>query len=576
MKLRQTQCCVVFALILHCTIFFNIASRFSESNDIAEELQQDNASRFALPKSSNKPMRAGSREQNSNTHLNTTDSNDLLCACGDVYDISRDRCVQTEPSILLWYGGYGGEHSIEFISTFTGGIASSRISGKKFANAACRAPAAMIESWQFYSYHWLETSKMSELYRTCRNLDEKVRECLRSSEPALVSLRRNNSQKDAVCRSARQLFVAPPQATGHEFNMTLNFDDFKRALLTNKASFHDPVPASWPAFIIQAISSFCPAVHEPGPDLVSVRHLADCCGMHQSLSTASVTNAVKIACMTIAKDEELTLAFTVGALVNHIDLYVVIDTGSRDRSVLTLHRLFPREISAGALVIIETSVGNKVSKARNLALGMARERGCTHVVKMDADDVLYDAGAARLVNTIRSMPADTQLVWVPQWELVQGSWEDSAAWLRAVASDIKRRRREEEEEEEEEAGVLPQQRFYRLTHMAFGHDRVYALTEDLEARGRWDDEYHGRRAESLYHTAPGRFVFLLSHRPLIAHYGWARPLRRLREKTRAWDMGWHGRMPDALTNKTYAPFTHHPEVVARLVDRLAQILDLQV
>ena len=65
MKLRQTQCCVVFALILHCTIFFNIASRFSESNDIAEELQQDNASRFALPKSSNKPNQdAHSNERN--------------------------------------------------------------------------------------------------------------------------------------------------------------------------------------------------------------------------------------------------------------------------------------------------------------------------------------------------------------------------------------------------------------------------------------------------------------------------------------------------------------------------------
>jgi glycosyltransferase involved in cell wall biosynthesis len=298
----------------------------------------------------------------------------------------------------------------------------------------------------------------------------------------------------------------------------------------------------------------------PDANLFSMGQMAMCCKeswVRKSSAEEEQASPVlrKIAAMTIALNEETTLSFTVGALLPKVDLYIVVDTGTEDRGFDILRQLFKREIMIGKLVISKMTVGQNISEARNFALKFARSQNCSHVLKVDADDVFYDGGASILTAMIRAMPNSVQVVWLPQWELVQSTIDDSSEWLKSVEEDVWN------------VSGARQARFSRRTDMMFGHDRVYALTDDLEARGGWTDESRGLPAESLYYLRRGKFQFFASEFPLMVHYGWARPLKRLKEKTGQWGIRWTGQFPDIGKNQdgifSLVPFSQHPEVVAR-------------
>jgi len=313
------------------------------------------------------------------------------------------------------------------------------------------------------------------------------------------------------CSMMQQIFFFEQHSL--KTSMILNESDVSRALsfLANSVSIEPDVVRTFPDVMLHVLSLFCPS--QILASQVSVGGLARCCGSSWYESKSHILSAkVKLAAITICLNEEYILVFTVGALIEHVDIYILVDTGSTDRSIGAIQTIFPRQISAGKLLILNSNVGSNVSEARNIALGIARLHNCTHVLKVDADDVFYDAGAARLVRAVRSMPVDVQIVWLLQWEIFQFSIADTVAWLQYVAKDIlwdsqksdQRKRRFQ---------------FYRKTDI-FGHDRIYALSDDLQARGAWADESRGLPSENFYHSSTGKFVFLVSDMPLMIHYGY--------------------------------------------------------
>ena len=54
------------------------------------------------------------------------------------------------------------------------------------------------------------------------------------------------------------------------------------------------------------------------------------------------------------------------------------------------------------------------------------------MLKIDADEVLYDAGAQRLVEAVCRPPENINLLCCATVELYQDQVEDTGAWLRAV------------------------------------------------------------------------------------------------------------------------------------------------
>ena len=493
-------------------------------------------------------------------------SSSQFCACGDDYDSHSDRCVQTDPGILLWFAGHGGERTAGFISQFS--FDPERMLGrhspsKLFSNAMCEYPANAIESWQNYTYHWLDTRKMNDLYASCKLIDAARRKCLKLISRFPHRRRLSSPHPRLVCSFMRQLLFFRPISKEHE-EITLNIDDVRRAF-----SFRlDPVPTSWADAALQLANALCPAAHMPAKDLFSMNRMATCCkgswALDSKIETENASRHRKIAAMTVTLNEESTLIFAVGALLPKVDLYLVVDTGSEDRSLAALREIFQSEVLSGKLIIFQMSVEKNLSLARNLALKIARTQNCSHILKVDADDVFYDEGASRLAEMTRAMPNDIQVAWLPQWELVQSTVVETSEWIHAIDSDVKNLTH----------GRRGQ--FFRRTDMIFGHDRVYTLTDDLEARGGWIDESLGLPAEGLYYLRRGKFTFLASEVPFMVHYGWARPLKKLHQKTSQWGIPWTGAFPGIGKkndgNFSRAPFSQHPEIFSRLSTRMTSIL----
>jgi hypothetical protein len=482
-------------------------------------------------------------------------SSHSICGCGDVYNQDIDRCVQNDPSVLLWFGGYQ-EGNTDFITKFSKVDLGHYPQAKIFQNAGCQSPHELA-SWIPYSYHWLESAKANNLYRTCKHLNIETKICLEHSElepppdKALASMGR-----PYVCQAIKNILLYEPNKR-QTTQMTLNLDDVTRAL-----SFREDVPPNWANVMLNMASSFCSDMQNIGNSLLfPVKDMVSCCQdfWSEGSSSSQESKSAKIAVMTISLNEESTLIFTVGALLDHVDLYIVIDTGTVDNSVHALRKLFPLEVASGKFLIHQTKVGISMSEARNLALDLARQHRCTHILKIDADDVFYNNGAAQVVRIIRSMPRDIQLIWVPQWELVQWTANTTSEWLKSVESDIWG------------GELLMQGRFFRKTDRIYGHDRVYLLTDDLQAKGSWADEAHGLPAESLYHSKRGKFMFLVSDEPLIIHYGWARPLQQLERKEKLWGYkdvgGLH--MPG---NYPHDAFSLHPEVFKKFLKEYKKLV----
>ena len=103
----------------------------------------------------------------------------------------------------------------------------------------------------------------------------------------------------------------------------------------------------------------------------------------------------------IVKDEEPVLGRCLSAAAQFADELIVLDTGSKDRSVQIAHEYTD-------LVYYEPWQ-NSFAKARNL---VASKAGCDFVMWLDADDVMYPEDIRKLIELKKELTLNTDTVFI--------------------------------------------------------------------------------------------------------------------------------------------------------------------
>ena len=261
--------------------------------------------------------------------------------------------------------------------------------------------------------------------------------------------------------------------------------------------------------------------------------------------------------MTCTLNEASCIGFTVGSLLEHVDLYVVIDTGSTDKTIDLLRALYPDAIAQGKLIIVELGrlPDYDISIARNEGLKILRKHNIDLVIKVDGDDVFYDEGAAYLVNRVRKWSPDFTSFYCANHELYQWQAEEREAWLEALADQTE---------------VFWAMGFKPL------HPRVYPVKGSV-AQGRWTDEARGQIPEGIVSDEAGHLC-RGTVKVCAAHYGWAKPVN---EKIRKMEIWRPGKKLDPRVKTMHeqfdsrwplSKFRNHPEIIARQVHAVRSFL----
>lgn len=294
---------------------------------------------------------------------------------------------------------------------------------------------------------------------------------------------------------------------------------------------------------------------------------------------------MKIAGLTACRDEEATIIFTIASLLPHVDYYVIVDSGSTDATLPLIKEFFANELASGKLILIEYGPlpDYDISKPKNAAIQEIRRLGCSRFIRLDADDVFYDNGAAQAVATAKNLPDYVTLYTLNHWELYQNKLVDTKSWLSSLAMPP-----------EENPfmclrmppGADPSMRsFPNRFDGSYGHARIY-LTEGALSIGKWTDEAKGTGpGEDIHHPGYTR-ICKGNHDEVIVHYGWARPMNKKLAKGKIWsgdgnetadprvtgiEKQWENVQETNVSRMTYGmkywpkyiifPFNRHPEVI---------------
>lgn len=315
---------------------------------------------------------------------------------------------------------------------------------------------------------------------------------------------------------------------------------------------------------------------------------------------------MKIGGLTPCWNEEATIAFCVGSLLPYVDHYVVVDSGSTDKTLPLLRRLFKDEIDSGKLVIIEYGPLEDfdISKPKNTAIAKLKELGCDYFIRLDADDIFYNKGAAQAVEVARSLNSDVTMFCINHWELYQYLFDTTDNWLSAILEDL-----DDVENNLQRAnpnflclrippGADPRPHMFpKRFEGSYGHARIYK-TDGAVSMGKWTDEAWGKGpGEDIGH--PGlRKVCIGNTEEWIVHYGWARPMQKKLAKMKVWEGEGKERQDprvdsihrlwpytaeynvDKITygNKYWPknlvfPFNKHPEIFTELGERVRGIIN---
>ncbi|EKX47420.1 hypothetical protein GUITHDRAFT_137586 [Guillardia theta CCMP2712] len=336
--------------------------------------------------------------------------------------------------------------------------------------------------------------------------------------PRDVTQLRMSRAPDMLCQNLSRLFVLEP-ARGVDSqelpDMPINADDLQRAMASH-------IEQQEARNLMRTLKTRLIKYSNTTMNMISYHAIAHLCHFKR-MDQARYNTGVKVGVVTLCRNEEYAITFVVAALLPHVDLYILIDTGSEDSTVHVVESFFKEEISSGKLVFLKQSIGTDVSAARNAALQILRKHRCDYVLKVDADDVFYDQGASALVSALKTAtPPDVYMLWVHQYELVQSQVSETLPWLSSFSAG---------DEDKGQGRML----FRRLGHLSFGHDRVFKVENTIHAKGRWLDESKGLRAENFYYESRAKLSFFVSDAPVMVHYGWARPVNRLRLKLLLWD-----------------------------------------
>jgi len=264
--------------------------------------------------------------------------------------------------------------------------------------------------------------------------------------------------------------------------------------------------------------------------------------------------------MTCVLNEVACAALVVGAVIDAVDCYVLIDTGSTDGTADLIRDLYTAECRSGRLIV--ESIGrlpdHDMSIARNRALEHLRAAGVHYFIKLDGDTVFYDAGIHQTLAVIDSLRPEFTIVGCGTYELYQHEIEDTPEWIAAL-----RDRRDV---------------FWEMSFRPFA-PLIHSIN-GARAVGKWGDEHAGRTPEGILYSRPA----VTGNAPGIvaAHYGWARPLRAKRFKLAALkavpgDTAYLLLNTLHLTDDWRRPtqrFTRHPEVVARRIGEVSEWLGL--
>ncbi|EKX37824.1 hypothetical protein GUITHDRAFT_115963 [Guillardia theta CCMP2712] len=485
------------------------------------------------------------------------------CACTDVYDPETGRCYMTDPGPILWYGGYGGSHHRHtFVRDLLArsGVRMKHIhvNDGQYANGGCdRTVVQGFASYDRYLYHWLDSDIAYKLYLTCKHVLHSTTVCLRRK----TSLNTTQTMSDQSKLQERSYVCSV-------FDSILLRSPSRKAVSSYSLSSSDVLTGLWstigkpPALskILQHVS-----LYHVGK-IIPIGQIIQTCGLMGKGQKCTHAKR-KIAAITICKDEINTIVFTIGALIEHVDHYIVADTGSKDTTINLLRQTFSDYLVSKKLFILTLNCSIHTSIARNAALQVARSLSCAHIMKIDADDVFYDANAREMMEAVRCTNKPFQKLWVPQYELVQGDIESSLDWLHLVR--------------QEASQALTRQmksRVFRFRlDQPYGHDRVIVLSDDLQAKGSWTDEAHGLPAEGFRSRSTGALVFFVTS-PALAHYGWARPLEFLYKKLEAWEDQKvdKANMKKRVVGMLTQPFQTHPESVLRHVNSTIKTVELHL
>ncbi len=309
---------------------------------------------------------------------------------------------------------------------------------------------------------------------------------------------------------------------------------------------------------------------------------------------------MKIGGLTPCWNEEATIVFCVASLLPYVDHYVVVDSGSTDRTLPLLKTIFANELASGKLILIEYGPLEDfdISKPKNLAIQKLRDLGCERFIRLDADDVFYDAAAKNAVETAKRLPLDITLYTINHWELYQNVAATTVDFMQNIRSDI---------------AAIPSDvtRFWCLRMPpganptqsgypnrfdgSYGHARIYK-TDGAVSMGKWTDEAKGiGPGEDIHH--PGMYrICKGNHDEGIVHYGWARPMDKKLNKGKIWngegkeradprvdgiEKQWMNVKTPNVDRLTYGikywphsiifPFNKHPEAVKKHIDEVSRL-----
>lgn len=298
----------------------------------------------------------------------------------------------------------------------------------------------------------------------------------------------------------------------------------------------------------------------------------------------------KVGGLTPCYNEEATIAFCIDSLIRKVDHYVVVDSGSTDKTLEIIETLFADEIKSGKLHLIEYGPLEDfdISKPKNVAIERLRELGCSHFIRLDADDVFYDRGAHAARVAANGLRDDVTLYTINHWELYQNVAGTTSEWLDQLE------RNEHFLCLRMPPGANPTMSGYpHRFDGSYGHARIYK-TEGAVSAGKWTDEAWGvGPGEDIGH--PGiRRVCIGMHDEYIVHYGWARPMDKKRAKGGIWrgeddpridgiEKIWEKVDAPDIGRTLYGvkywprriifPFTKHPEAIERMLPKVKEIVD---
>ncbi len=309
----------------------------------------------------------------------------------------------------------------------------------------------------------------------------------------------------------------------------------------------------------------------------------------------------KVGAMTCCWNEEATIVFTIGSLLPHVDYYVVADTGSTDKTVELIETIFADELNSGKLILLKREKRDDwdISIPKNEIIDALHALNCDYFIRLDGDDVFYDAGALAAVKVARGMLDSITMYTLNHWELYQNRSHETISWLYSIERDL--------------CGEdYDRPRFWCMRmppganptmsghpHRfdgSYGHARIYRVKDAL-AVGKWTDEaWHRGPGEDICHPNDIRNC-KGNHDESIVHYGWARPMEKKLIKGGIWsgedkasedprvncmEKTWENINQPNIDRYDYGmkywprsiifPFTNHPEVFDRLLEPVIEII----